>query len=160
YGANACLGFLSTSFRACHGANSERWKGNLYKGIMGSNVALKIGQIRDGTSTTIILAELRSGLAAVDRRGVWAMGAPGSSSLWGHASDDAIGPNACTSASDNITGCAQIIAAVTEARMQRECMTCCNGCTSSQATARSRHIGGVNVSMADGSGRFISSFIE
>ncbi len=160
YGANACLGFLSTGFRPCHGAGSERWVGELYQGVMGSNVALNIDGIGDGTSNTILLGEVRAGLAAADRRGVWAMGAPGASSLWGHASDDAIGPNSCQSASDNILGCQGIISAVGEATMFAECMTCCGGCSSTQATTRSRHPGGVYVAMADGSSRFISDHVE
>jgi type II secretory pathway pseudopilin PulG len=160
YAANACLGFLSTSFRPCHGASSSYWPGELYQGVMGSNVSLRLGDIGDGTTNTILIGEVRTGLAAVDRRGVWAMGAPGSSSLWGHASDDAIGPNDCQTASDNIGGCQAIIAAVSEAVMNDECMTCCSGCTNTQATTRSRHPGGVFVAMSDGSGRFISDHVE
>ena len=126
---------------------------------MGANVACSIDDIYDGASNTILLGELRIGLSEIDRRGTWAMGAPAASSLWGHGSDDAIGPNNCAAASDNIMGCTDLWGTL-GSRLTKECMGCCNGCSSSQGTARSRHPGGVNVCMVDGSTRFISDYIE
>ena len=164
YAANACLGFqvLAGGFRACWGSDSERWLGDQYRGVMGGNVSLRIDDILDGASNTILLAEVRSGLNAADRRGVWAMGAPGSSTLWGHASDDAIGPNAVhpDGNSDNILGCNELTRIATLAVTFTEKMTCCGGCTSSQAAPRSRHPGGVFVAMCDASGRFIRDEVE
>ena len=52
-------------------------------------------QIEDGTSNTILLTELRAGLSQSDRRGIWAMGMAGASSVWAHSTDDCIGPNSC-----------------------------------------------------------------
>ena len=49
-----------------------------------------------------MVAELRIGLTSADRRGVWAMGAPGASSIWAHASDDSKGPNSCIPNGDNL----------------------------------------------------------
>ncbi|MBN1854488.1 MAG: DUF1559 domain-containing protein [Pirellulales bacterium] len=163
YGANGCLGAYSTTWagRSGAGPDAEMWQHELTGGVMGANVSRSISQIIDGTSQTILLAELRIGLDASDRRGTWALGGPGSSSLWMHGSDDAIGPNCCLGSSDNIIGCTQIIRAVGMEELQRECFTCCQSCTSStQAAPRSRHPGGVFVCLCDGSVRFILDTIE
>ena len=162
YGANGSLGAYHTNYagRSAAGPTAELWVSRYGRGVMGANASVSMAEIRDGSSNTILLAELRTGLAAVDRRGVWALTGPGASSLWMHGSDDAIGPNSCTGASDNILGCAEIVSAVGQDTLNRECMTCCNGCTSTQGAPRSRHTGGVHVCLADGSVRFISNFIE
>src|SRR5262249_15117115 len=47
--------------------------------LMSANYGAKIVAITDGTSNTIMVAELRAGLSAIDPRGVWALGFPGSS---------------------------------------------------------------------------------
>ncbi len=160
YAANACLAFANKSFRNCVGPGTM-WGNELYQGVMGANVSLRIGDIGDGSSNTIMLGEVRVGIVPADRRGTWAMSAAGASSLWGHGSDDAIGPNNCLAASDNIRGCGQIISqAGGESVLQQECMTCCSGCNNDQATTRSMHPGGVFVAMADASGRFISDYVE
>ncbi len=160
YGANGSLGAYHTTWRAAGGPTTERWNSPYSRGVMGVNVGVKMAEITDGTSNTIMVAELRTGLAAVDRRGVWALSGPGSSSLWMHGTDDAIGPNSCTGASDNIMGCDQIVAAVGNGLLLNECMTCCHGCSSTQAAPRSTHTDGIHVCMCDGSVNFISNFIE
>jgi prepilin-type N-terminal cleavage/methylation domain-containing protein len=160
YGANGSLGAYSTTWWAAAGPNAPRWTSPWHRGVMGANASIRIGDINDGTTNTILVAELRAGLSGDDRRGVWALSGPGSSSLWLHGSDDCLGPNDCSGASDNIMGCDLIIAGVGAATLQRECMTCCNGCSSSQGNTRSKHPGGVQVGLADGSVRFLSEYIE
>jgi prepilin-type N-terminal cleavage/methylation domain-containing protein len=160
YGANGSLGAYHTSWWAAAGPKSARWNSRWHRGIMGANVSVGIDFIRDGTSNTILAAELRMGLAPVDRRGVWALSGPASSSLWLHGSDDCTSPNACTGASDNIMDCDRIIAAVGEEALIGQCMTCCNGCSSTQGGPRSAHAGGIFVCLADGSVRFIGDYIE
>jgi hypothetical protein len=86
---------------------------------MGVNVAVTIDQITDGTSNTIMLGEIRAGVSAIDRRGVWAMSGAGSSSLWQHGTDDDIGPNACTTAAENIMGCQALIDSVGQNFLQK-----------------------------------------
>ena len=80
------------------------------RGVMGCNESCTIAQITDGTSNTVMLAELRAGVSPVDRRGTWAMGAAGASSLWGHGAYDDHGPNADTISADDIKDDDEIIA--------------------------------------------------
>jgi len=103
---------------------------------------------------------VRVGLADVDRRGVWALGGPGSSSLWAHGSGNALSPNACQASSDDLLGCNKIERAVGKETLQAECMTCYTGQGSVQGATRSRHPGGVHVAMVDGSAHFIHNDIE
>ncbi|HTN73614.1 MAG TPA: DUF1559 domain-containing protein, partial [Pirellulaceae bacterium] len=84
-------------------STSPGWEDSLRRGVMGPNVATSIAQIRDGTSNTIMIAELRIGVSEQDRRGTWAMGCAGASSIYAHgAGGDANGPNPCNDLSDDI----------------------------------------------------------
>jgi prepilin-type N-terminal cleavage/methylation domain-containing protein/prepilin-type processing-associated H-X9-DG protein len=163
YGANACMGAYSTGWRGRDGAGPEAvfWLSFLTGGVMGANVSRGISEITDGTSQTILLAELRVGLTEEDRRGTWALGGPGSSSLWMHGTDDANAPNACKIYSDNILGCDKIVAAEGGIEsLAAQCMGCLPNGTSTQAAPRSQHPGGVYVCMVDGSVRFILDTID
>jgi prepilin-type processing-associated H-X9-DG protein len=157
YGANASLMPLS---KTNMGMSSTYWTKGWLRGVMGANAACSIDEIYDGVTNTILLAELRIGMDEKDRRGTWALGGPGSSSLWGHGSGDDIGPNNCNYNADDIVGCQEVVTAVTRTQMTRQCMGCAVGKQNAQATARSRHAGGVNVCMVDGSTRFLSDYIE
>ena len=50
---------------------------------MGANASLRIEDIRDGSSNTILLGEVRAGITSFDTRGVWAMSGD-STALWAH----------------------------------------------------------------------------
>ena len=69
YAANGGRGYLLTPQRfpgrgdAMVGPESPGWKDTRYRGVMGANVAAPVAGIHDGTSSTILLAEIRTGLS-------------------------------------------------------------------------------------------------
>jgi prepilin-type N-terminal cleavage/methylation domain-containing protein len=155
YGNEAHCGFGSQT-----AAQSPCWSSTDRRGVMGACVSLKLEQIKDGTSNTLLVAEVRSGLHELDRRGTWALGTTGGSALFWHGfSGDANGPNACNDRSDDIEGCSSWYSQYQDA-MFKTCMTCWNGCNSMQATTRSSHAGGVYAVFCDGSVRFLSNGVQ
>ena len=165
YAANASLAYYGgagTWAATYSGAGTDmpfsysRW----HRGIMGGNLSMGVSEVYDGTSNTVLLAEVRVGVVAQDRRGTWALDHPGASSLWAHGWGDDNGPNTCTDDSDDLLDCdkATTAAGGTDT-LRATCMQCYSG-ASQQAAPRSRHAGGLNATLADGSVRFISSYIE
>jgi prepilin-type N-terminal cleavage/methylation domain-containing protein len=164
YGANGannqldqCIGPNSVGWTetAPLGAGSFQSRG---KGVMGCNVALSIGEILDGTSSTMLIGEMRVGLHALDRRGTWAMGTAGASSLWWHGfGGDCNGPNPPNPDSDDIRGCDLLQNAVGIQKLNLEKMGCWTPCSSKQGSVRSKHPGGVMIALCDGSARFVSN---
>lgn len=135
-------------------------RGFVPRGIMGLNLTLSMRQITDGTSQTVMLAEIRAGVNEQDRRGVWAMGSAGASSIWGHSIGDATGPNSCNPFADNIPNAGRIESVSGEGLLQQECMTSGSADDSLQVVPRSLHPGGIHVCMADASAHFISDDID
>jgi len=138
-------------------ANSPQWRNNLLRGVIAVNDATMdlAGLTKDGTSNTIIAGEVRAGVSADDRRGVWAMGGAGSSIVAGYGSGaDDNGPNTCNTYADDILGGPRGDQSVIQ-----DCMDTWDGATQ-QATVRSLHPNGVNVVFADNSVHFIPNSIE
>jgi prepilin-type processing-associated H-X9-DG protein len=130
---------------------------------MGVDCSVSIKGIRDGTSNTILLGEIRAGVCSQDERGTWAM-PNAASSLWAHGGveGDAYGPNCKMENSDDCLGCSRARAAVgggtALAKMGMGCYP--KDLASSQQGARSLHSGGVNACFADGSVHFIEDDIQ
>lgn len=165
YGANASLGKMKKPGDGESGAGetSKHWKDSERRGVMGANVSLTIGGITDGTSNTILLAELRAGVQEFDSRGTWAMSG-GPSALWAHGSGfDANGPNSPHAESDDVLGCSEIRTAVGgSSSLQNRGMPCASGDNKAnwQQTSRGMHEGQVMVALADGSVRGISDYVS
>jgi prepilin-type N-terminal cleavage/methylation domain-containing protein/prepilin-type processing-associated H-X9-DG protein len=173
YAANASLGYMwagdgdADDFSGV-GRNAGKfdgagWGNRYLRGVMGANVSLRMKDITDGASKTILLGEIRAGLIPQDTRGTWAMSGACPSALWanGYGTDDN-GPNPATMHGDDERTCSEVQTAVGgQAALIRKGMSCWNGPGVDRAQAsRSLHSSGVNVSFCDGSVRFISDFIE
>jgi prepilin-type N-terminal cleavage/methylation domain-containing protein len=168
YAANAALAFMTNKKHNTNDAafsTSAAWQNPSMRGVMGANTCLAIGEIKDGTSNTILVAEIRAGIVDFDSRGVWAMSGACPSSLWAHGIGDDIGPNCVQPNADDVLDCQAIRTAVGGAQgIQRTIemgMPCSSGDWENfQQTARSVHQASVHVTLADGSVRSISDFID
>ena len=156
-GAYLLKGCATTDLDKCaYNADSEGWRSSKRRGVMGPNVSVRIRQIEDGTSKTILIGEIRAGITEKDARGVWAMGHAGASLLAMYGSEgDANGPNACYPYSDDV-----VSDSCQKPEAIAECLDCYDGTAFAQATVRSMHKGGASIAMCDGSVRFVSDDIE
>jgi prepilin-type processing-associated H-X9-DG protein len=123
-------------------------------GIGGANRVVRIADVTDGTTNTVAVDELRAGMNEHDLRGSWAM--PGLSAGTAGMFADASVPNSREPYSDDMENCAVsgMLGNATNG------MGCYDGPTTSQMTGRSKHPGGLQVLMADGSARFVSDTID
>jgi prepilin-type N-terminal cleavage/methylation domain-containing protein/prepilin-type processing-associated H-X9-DG protein len=170
YGANASLWQMITGTNIGSGThpgafpNSAGWKLGCVRGVMGANCAVKMADIIDGTSATILLGELRAGVTTFDCRGTWAMSG-GASALWGHSTIcyDDYGPNNPKPGADDVAAGADIRLAFGDSDgmgLVAEGMPCYNYGANVQQTSRSLHPDGVNMSFCDGSVHWISDYIS
>ncbi len=173
YAANGGLGHITYNFgnhaNWCglngNAAFADRgWANQKLRGVMGANASVRMAEITDGTSNTILISEIRAGITAYDPRGVWALGGAGPSSTWacGYCGND-YGPNNNVSdAADDTLGCSATQASVGGAAALAALGMSCDGADlpNFQATPRSLHAGGVYVCLCDGSVHWISDFIQ
>jgi len=179
YGANGALALLvaNPGDHASHGASWSKannpgpqdWWLRRYRGVMGANDALSMKGVKDGSSHTIAVAEIRAGVYEGDCRGVWALSGASPSSLWAHGwNGDCNGPNNTRwNGADDTVGCTAIqdhfsrdpnVAAEHLAKLG---MSCSRGSLQNiQATARSMHPGGIQSVFCDGSVHWISDDID
>jgi prepilin-type N-terminal cleavage/methylation domain-containing protein len=155
YAANAGRGDIWVGRNT--GPDSPRWKDTCWRGVMGPNTSVKLKQITDGTSKTMMIGEVRVGLTPGDSRGTWAFGQAGASILAGFgAGGDDNGPNVCNAIGKEDDVISDVC---DDANARAICMSCDPGYFA-QATSRSVHPGGVFVAMCDASVQFISDDIE
>jgi len=147
-------------------AKAPGWRSDRLRGVMGCNVAVRIAEITDGTSFTILLGEIRAGISEMDPRGAWAMG-DSSTSLWGHGSfmGDGNGPNSPGLGGDNVASANEILAAFgcssyLNCPPLMDLNMTCFPVMGNQQRVCSLHAGGAYVCLADGSVQWISDYID
>jgi prepilin-type N-terminal cleavage/methylation domain-containing protein/prepilin-type processing-associated H-X9-DG protein len=142
------------NYAACYGNSGygSKYKGSVTGGIFGNNSKVKLEEVQDGTSNTVMLSELKhrtpsaTGPSLQDSRGVWTYGTMG-----GNTFVTKFQPNTATP--DGVWGCRNF---------PQEGMPCVQSGSpyaDMHAAARSYHAGGVNVCMGDGSVRFVRDSI-
>lgn len=136
----------------------QKW-GN---GMAGVNRSFSLSDFQNGQSTMVAIEEIRAGIHEIDIRGTWALGQIGASITNAHGvNGDDYGPNCQWDRADDIQGGGQLHEVLGADRLLELEMPCVSYVDhNQQATARSRHPGGVNVGMLDGSIRFVSNQID
>jgi prepilin-type N-terminal cleavage/methylation domain-containing protein/prepilin-type processing-associated H-X9-DG protein len=130
--------------------------------VMSCNYGAKITEITDGTSNTIMVGELRAGLSAIDPRGVWALGFPGSSivnagrATYNPTPNNLLGGIADDGGDELENG--SLFCSPATAALGMGCTL--GGTQMTSAMARSLHTGGVNCCFCDGSVHFVSNSVS
>src|SRR5205085_10107719 len=110
---------------------------SVWTATTGSKIGMGVATVPDGASNTVMASEVLTGTgAANDPRGVWAFGLAGSSAIVAHADGDCQLPNDGPNrdCSDDIRDAPNV---------PSRNLSNWTSCNSNQATARSRHSGGV-----------------
>ena len=130
------------------------------QGIMDANRSLNFAQIKDGTSQTMLLGEIRIGVHKHDQRGTWALGTPGASSLWGHGILPAGVPNPTIADAETIMYGDAVTSTMTAQWLIDRGMSLTNTSSNQQSVVRSAHPGGAHVAMCDGRVIFVADSIQ
>ncbi len=120
-------------------------------GVFIVNGGHPLSSITDGTSSTIMIDELRIGPANYDLRGTWAMGQAGASLSSGNGRNDTPTPNLSEDGWDDIEG--------GDDRPDIQ-MGCDASAGNNQVTAKSKHPNGVNTGFADGHVAFVTNSVS
>ena len=131
-------------------------------GVAGFNVSFSLDEFENGVGTLAAVDEIRAGIHALDPRGSWALGQVGASVAWGHGvNGDDFGPNNPWPRSDDVLGGPRLNEVVGREKLAEEAMPCVWYVDVNQnATARSRHPGGVHVLFLDGATRFVADGVD
>jgi prepilin-type N-terminal cleavage/methylation domain-containing protein/prepilin-type processing-associated H-X9-DG protein len=138
-------------------------KGTYSSPVMAANYGARILDISDGSSNTIMVAELRAGISPLDPRGVWALGFPSSSIV--NAGRDTTNPTPNNllgddgSSGDEIEGCTAFWVPNIGSHYGMGCLNVA-GSIMTSGQSRSMHRDGVNVCFADGSVQYIHNSIS
>ena len=126
-------------------------------GVGGFNVSFGFKNFPNGLSNMVAIDELRAGIDPIDPRGTWALGMAGGSLTAVHP----FGPNA-TNGPDGINSCTMLTLTYSTAELKRLGMPCADSPIPANfaATARSQHVGLVNVLKLDGSVESVSDNIS
>jgi prepilin-type N-terminal cleavage/methylation domain-containing protein/prepilin-type processing-associated H-X9-DG protein len=146
-------------------ANPPLSKGPMYFQSSTGNNGTQIAEVTDGTSNTICFNEVRAGVNALDPRGVWAMGYPGSSITnagrnYNPTPNNTLDSPDGQSYGDEMQNCYKFWYYGIGARDAMGCFPNTAGDQMNSAIARSKHAGGVNAGFGDGSVRFITNSID
>ena len=171
YAANAALGYMTDKSRTSEcglpmnaAYDRKGWRDDRIRGVMGANTSIGSKKMHDGATQTILVAEIRAGIAEFDSRGVWAMAGGCTNSLWAHGyCGDDWGPNNNQSLwADDVLACSEIWAKYGgKEEVARRGMSCSDAdWPNVQQTARSCHPGGVYACTADGNVRWINDYID
>ncbi|MDX1946539.1 MAG: DUF1559 domain-containing protein [Pirellulaceae bacterium] len=135
------------NYSACFGSGNlnQSWSNENFMGVYGVNTQVPLGNIKDGTSNTVAISEVKGSLARSDSRAIWALYAMGSAAFsTGRNPNSPVG-DLTPACNDTKVGPCGAAATVDGTQI---------------AAARSHHPGGINVGMADASVRFISQTIN
>jgi prepilin-type N-terminal cleavage/methylation domain-containing protein/prepilin-type processing-associated H-X9-DG protein len=137
-------------------------KGFISSPMASANYGARFAEVTDGTSNTILVAELRAGKSPLDPRGVWALGFPSSSIVNAGRAASNPTPNNILGDSgrdgDEIQTCSKFWTPTIGSQDRLGCMK--GGSLMTSGMSRSLHPAGVNVCFADGSVRFIKNNID